>query len=289
MPAPARMLACLTLLGCLTSCAATTTAPTTAPTTASAPADGYKLVWSDEFNTDGPLNPADWNFERGFVRNNELQWYQPENANCAGGFLVIEARRETKPNPRHKPDSKNWRERRPSIEYTAASAITRGKREWQYGRFEIRAKIDTRPGSWPAFWMLGAKGGWPAGGEVDIMEYYRGTILANLVWARTGGNGQQWNTGKKPLSHFPADWPEQFHTWRMDWDEKSIELYCDDQLLNRQDLSQTINPDGTNPFHAPAYLLLNQAIGGDNGGDPSKTEFPVRFTVDYVRVYQKAE
>ena len=284
-----RTLTCLLLLVLLGACAATTKAqPTTSPTTAPA-ADGYKLVWSDEFNTDGPLNPADWDFERGFVRNNELQWYQPENATCAGGFLVIEGRRETKTkaNPRYRQGSKNWRERRPNIEYTAASAITRGKHAWQYGRFEIRAKIDTRPGSWPAFWMLGVKGGWPAGGEIDIMEYYRGTLLANLVWARTGGNGQQWNTGKKPLSEFPADWADRFHTWRMDWDEHAVELYCDDDLLNRQDLSKTINPDGTNPFHQPAYLLLNQAIGGDNGGDPSKTEFPLRFMVDYVRVYQK--
>ena len=281
----ARTVACLTLLLVLTSCAGTTTLTTSQPATA--PADGYELIWADEFNHDGPLNANDWDFERGFVRNNELQWYQPENAICSGGFLVIEARRETKPNPRHRPDSNNWRARRPNIEYTSASVITRGRHAWQFGRFEIRAKIDTRPGSWPAFWMLGTSGRWPANGEVDIMEYYRGTLLANLVWAREGGNRQQWNTGKKSLSDFPADWAEQFHTWRMDWNEESIELYCDDELLNRQDLSNTINPDGANPFHQPAYLLLNQAIGGDNGGDPSKTDFPVRFIVDYVRVYQK--
>lgn len=210
---PARTVACVTLLVFLTSCATTTSSPATAP----APAHRYKLVWSDEFNIDGPPNPADWDFERGFVRNNELQWYQPENATCAGGFLVIEARRETKPNPRYRPDSRNWRTRRRNIEYTAASVITRGKHAWRYGRFEIRAKIDTRSGSWPAFWMLGTSGRWPANGEVDIMEYYRGTLLANLVWARTGGNGQQWNTGKKALSEFPAEWPQRFHTWRMDW------------------------------------------------------------------------
>lgn len=286
---PARTIACSTLLVVLAACTTTTTmitSPTTVPTTAPT-ADGYKLVWSDEFNTDGPLNPADWDFERGFVRNNELQWYQPENATCAGGFLVIEARRETKPNPRYRPGSKSWRERRPNIQYTSASVITRGKHAWRYGRFEMRGKIDTRPGSWPAFWMLGTSGRWPASGEVDIMEYYRGTLLANLVWARRGGNGQQWNTGKKPLSDYPPGWADQFHTWRMDWDENSIELYCDGELLNRQDLSRTINPDGSNPFHQPAYLLLNQAIGGDNGGDPSNTKFPVRFVVDYVRVYQK--
>ena len=282
-----RIATCVLLL--LVAATATTKSRTTTKP-ANAPAitgGGYKLVWSDEFDVDGPPDPANWDFERGFVRNDELQWYQPDNATCAGGFLVIEARRESKPNPRHEPGSDNWRRRRETIEYTAASLITRGKHSWRYGRFEVRGKIDTRPGSWPAFWTLGVKGGWPANGEVDVMEYYRGKLLANVVWARTGGNGQQWNTGTRPLSDYPRGWADQFHTWRMDWDEDSIELYCDGELLNRQDLAKTINPDGSNPFHQPAYLLLNQAIGGTNGGDPSKTKFPVRFTVDYVRVYQK--
>ena len=73
----------------------------------------------------------------------------------------------------------------------------------------------------------------------------------------------------------------------MDWDEKSIRLYLDDELLNETDLSTTVNPDGFQPFHQPHYVLLNLAIGGQNGGDPSNTKFPTRYEVDYVRVYQK--
>jgi beta-glucanase (GH16 family) len=273
--------ALIILLLVVASC--TTNKRTTASTR---PSDGYNLVWSDEFNTDGPLNPADWSFEHGFVRNNEHQWYQPDNARCQGGFLVIEARRENKPSPRYKPGSDLWKDQRKNIEYTSSSALTRGKRDWLYGRFEIRAKFDTRSGSWPAFWMLG-NGAWPKCGEVDIFEYYRNTTLANFVWAKTGGNGQQWNTKKKPLTDRPPGWAHEFHTWRMDWDENSIQLFCDNELLNRQDVNETINPDGVNPFRKPMYLILNQAIGGDNGGDPSKTEFPIKFVVDYVRVYQK--
>src|SRR5581483_7487253 len=81
------------------------------------PADDYQLVWSDEFNTDGPLNPKDWRYENGFVRNLELQWYQPENATCKDGCLIIEARRERRPNPRYIPttlpasDPRAWRNR----------------------------------------------------------------------------------------------------------------------------------------------------------------------------------
>jgi beta-glucanase (GH16 family) len=250
--------------------------------------DDYQLVWADEFNKNGPLNSNDWVFEQGFVRNGEMQWYQPDNARCSGGKLIIEARQESKANPGYVPDSKYWPSNVKAAAYTSACAKTVGKHSWLYGRFEMRAKIDTRPGSWPAFWMMGDHGGWPACGEVDVMEYYRDVLRANVAWAQLGGsNGSAWNSAQKPISEFAADWPSEFHTWRMDWDANFIKLYCDDQLLNTQDLSKTINPDGTNPFHSSMYMLLNQAIGGTCGGDPSHTAFPVKFEIDYVRVYQR--
>jgi beta-glucanase (GH16 family) len=285
----------------------TAAASSTAPP-AEITADGYKLVWHDEFNKDGPLNSADWAFEQGFVRNQELQWYQPENAVCKDGCLVIAARKETKPNPRYIPPGSDGGEsraarawqNRPTIEVTSASITTRGKHSWQYGRFEIRAKIDTRAGSWPAFWMMGTLGRWPACGEVDIMEYFGNTVLANVAWGgKPGGapapNGATWNTGRTPLKSLPANWSDQFHTWRMDWDAKAIKLFLDDKQVNEQDLSKTINTSRgrggpENPFAGgPMYLILNQAIGGQAGGDPSHTEFPVRFVVDYVRVWQQAD
>ena len=104
--------------------------------------ENYKLVWSDEFNKEGRPDSTNWNYEKGFVRNAELQWYQPENAYCKKGKLIIEARRETKPNPNYVKDSRNWRQNRPEIRYTSACLITRGKENWLYGRFEMRARID---------------------------------------------------------------------------------------------------------------------------------------------------
>jgi hypothetical protein len=98
---------------------------------------------------------------------------------------------------------------------------------------------------------------------------------------------------RQPLKSLPANWSDQFHTWRMDWDAMSIKLFLDDKQVNEQDLSKTINTSPgrgapENPFvEGGAYLILNQAIGGQNGGNSSKTEFPVRFLVDYVRVWQK--
>jgi beta-glucanase (GH16 family) len=94
------------------------------------------------------------------------------------------------------------------------------------------------------------------------------------------------------LPTLPADWAQKFHTWRMDWDEKAIKLFLDEVKVNEQDLSKTVNTGGrgagVNPFvDRPIYLLLNQAIGGQNGGAFSKTEFPIYFCIDYVRVWQK--
>jgi beta-glucanase (GH16 family) len=251
---------------------------------------GYKLVWADEFNKDGPPDPCNWTYERGFVRNQELQWYQPENARCENGLLVIEGRRERKENPRYRPNGTSWRENRQYAEYTSACLTTRGLHKWMYGRFEMRGRIDTRPGLWPAFWTLGAQGGWPACGEIDIMEYYRGMLLANAAWASQRQWSPVWDDVKIPLSKFKdPDWSKQFHVWRMNWDPDNIKLYVDDALLNTIELSKTLNrgSEGKNPFHQPHYIILNLAIGGTSGGDPANTAFPAKFEVDYVRIYQK--
>ena len=250
----------------------------------------YKLVWADEFENKGAPDPNQWTYERGFVRNQELQWYQPENARCENGMLLIEARRERKQNPGYKPGGNNRPGSREYAEYTSASVTTRGLHSWRYGRFEMRARIDTRPGLWPAFWMLGVQGRWPKGGEIDIMEYYKGLLWANVAWGSKQPGTAKWDDSKKPITEFgDPDWSKKFHVWRMDWDDQSIKLYVDDLLLNSTDLKDTVNEDAEakNPFHQPHYMILNLAIGGTSGGDPSGTEFPAKFEVDYVRIYQK--
>jgi len=254
------------------------------------PSTGLKLVWSDEFNKNGRPDPNNWTYERGFVRNQELQWYQPENARCENDMLIIEGRRERKQNPRYRADGRDWRQNREYAEYTSASLTTRRLHSWKFGRFEMRGRIDTRPGLWPAFWTLGIEGPWPSNGEIDIMEYYRGVLLANAAWATEKRSVPKWDDTRKPITEFnDPNWSEKFHIWRMDWDADSIKLYVDDMLLNEVDLSKTINEDGEgkNPFHQPHYIILNLAIGGKAGGNPSNTKFPAKFEVDYVRIYQK--
>ena len=254
------------------------------------PPTGYVQVWVDEFNADGPPDPKHWTFETGFVRNQELQWYQPENARVTGGQLVIEARRERVKNPRYEAGSTDWRRNREFAEFTSSSLMTRGLHSWQYGYFEMRARIDTRAGLWPAWWTLGTSGAWPHNGEIDIMEFYRGTLLANAAWGGAARGRAVWDDVKKAVAGFgDAAWANRFHVWRMLWDERSIRLFVDDELLNEVDLEKTVNEDGTkvNPFRQPHYMLANLAIGGTQGGDPATTSFPARYEIDYIRVYQR--
>lgn len=256
---------------------------------------GMELVWNDEFDVDGKPDPANWGFEYGFVRNRELQWYQPQNAYCLSGELIIEGRKEKIDNPNYNPQNGDWRAKREFAGYSSSSITTRGLQEWNsFGYYEIRAKIDTSCGAWPAIWMLGKNAAWPHCGEIDIMEFYRienrPSILANAAWGSDRKYKASWDTEIYPLADFlnlDPDWTNKYHTWSMKWNETAIRLYVDGSMLNEILLSETLNPGGGNPFTGSNsyYLILNLALGS-NGGDPSETEFPVKYRVDYVRVYK---
>ncbi len=256
----------------------------------------WKLVWSDEFNVDGKPDEAVWNAEEGYARNHELQWYQADNAYCKNGLLVIEAMKTDRPNPLYEEGSNDWRKSRERVECTSSSLTTSGNKEFLYGRFEVKARIPVGGGAWPAIWLLGSGMPWPSCGEIDVMEYYRINgvphILANAAW----GNDEQWSAvwdgARVPFSHSlekDPEWASKFHIWRMDWDETAIRIYLDDELINEILLSETVNGrigNNTNPFKKPMYLLLNLAIGGDNGGTVDWDCFPMKYEIDYVRVYQ---
>jgi len=258
---------------------------------------GWKLVWNDEFNYTGAPDSSSWSYEYGFVRNNEHQWYQPQNAVVGNGILTIKGRNERVYNSNYEKDSRSWQRNRPYADYTSACIKTVRKQEFLYGRFEVRAKIPTGSGSWPAIWTLGNTMAWPNNGEIDIMEYYliRGvpSILANVAWGSDTKPSGEWRTKTFPYSRWTdkdPHWGEKFHIWRMDWDDKYIRLYLDDELLNEVPLSETINGErgqNKNPFKQPHYILLNLALGGNNGGPIDNNAFPMDYEIDYVRVYQK--
>ena len=260
----------------------------------------YQLVWSDEFDVEGEPS-TEWSYEYGFQRNEELQWYQSQNAKVKDGCLVIEARKDFLINPHYEPGSNDWRKNREFTRYTSSCLTTRFSQQFLYGRFEIRAKIPVASGAWPAIWLLGNKWEWPNNGEIDIMEYYikdgQPSILANACWGATEKWKAFWDSAVIPFTHFTEKdpyWADKFHIWRMDWDKDFIRIYLDDELLNEIDLSKTQNQgyDGNteNPFANNVvgfghYLLLNLAIGS-NGGEPDDSQFPLRYYIDYVRVYQ---
>lgn len=239
-------------------------------TPASTPPAGWNLVWSEEFNYQGTPSPDNWGYESGYVRNNEDQYYQQSNASCDGSQLIIEARRNDG-----------------GYEYTSSSLITQNKHQWTYGRFEMRGKIPCVTGSWPAWWAvgIGANGSWPRCGEIDMMEYYRNMILANVCYENASGS-QVWDSSTRDINTLGAGWADNYHIWVMEWDTNRIDLYYDDELLNTFDVNNA-TVGSYNPFRTSIWMFVNLAIGGNNGGDPSGTAFPLRYYVDYIRVYQR--
>lgn len=265
--------------------------------TANAWAGDWSLVWSDEFDRPGPPDPSKWGYEEGFMRNRELQYYtraRQENARVADGALIIEARKERRRNRDYNTDNKpvrraGWRRTRKFADYTSASLITRGKASWRYGRIEVRARLPAGTGIWPAIWMLGdniGDVGWPACGEIDVMEYVGfepETIHAN-VHTKKYNHVQKTSKGAKIVIPKPY---EDFHVYAIEWDASRIDVFVDQEKYFSY-VNERTGADAW-PFDKKQYLIINIAVGGDWGGRKGIDDsiFPQRMTVDYVRVYQK--
>jgi beta-glucanase (GH16 family) len=244
------------------------------PTPAPGPA-AWSLVFSDEFDTAGPLNAAKWGYETGYVRNSEKQYYttRAENVRAEGGNLVIEARKE------------NYQ----GFGYTSASINTLGKFEFTYGRVEVRAKIPTGKGTWPAIWTLGtniAQVGWPTCGEIDIMENVGFDPLRIHGSVHTAAYNHTIGTQKTAIVSLANPW-EDFHVYAMEWFADRIDVFVDGQKYF------TFQNEGSGarawPFDRAQYLLINLAIGGSWGGQQGIDDgrLPQRYLVDYVRIYQQ--
>ena len=258
------------------------------------PIDSLTLVWADEFNTGEMASTDNWTYESGYVRNQEIQYYttaRPENCTLRDGMLVFTGRRET--------TSFQDKEQTRTDEFTAASIITNRKHSWKYGRFEIRAKLPSGRGPWPAFWMKGDSqntgDGWPKCGEIDIMEYAGkdpNTMVHNIIFgsgSTNGGNNKtapaqgtytQWTA--KPTGTYNAD----FRVYSLDWNSRQITFAIDNVVTHAVDITR-FSP---NPFHQPFSILLNLSLGAADdrtmGGKLDPECLPVEFVVDYVRVYK---
>ena len=248
----------------------------------SAPMDkgGWKLIWSEEFDYTGFPDSTKWSYDtEGNVYqwgNNEAQYYtsgRKENAWVSDGVLRITALKEPME----------------GRSYTSARLITKGKGDWLYGRFEIRAKLPTGRRTWPAIWMLPTDweyGDWPKSGEIDIMEnvgYDPATIVGS---SHTEKYNHAIGTQKNAKIACP-DCYKAFHVYALEWEEDEYRLYVDDQLYF------TFKNEGTGyevwPYDKRFHILLNLAIGGNWGGQKGIDDslFPHVFEIDYVRVYKK--
>jgi beta-glucanase (GH16 family) len=246
----------------------------------------YSLVWSDEFDGSS-LNTGNWTIDIGDGcpnlcgwGNNELEYYRAENVTVTGGNLILTARQE------------NYGGRA----FTSGKVHTRNKQSFLYGRMEMRAKIPTGGGMWPAFWMMpqdDVYGGWAASGEIDIMEsanntdFINGTLHFGGSWPDNNHSGCSYSPGG-------VNFADDFHTYAVEWEPEEIRWYVDGQLYcTRYSWQWYTNGAPSNPlapFDQEFFLILNAAVGGNYTGctTPSciTADLPQEYIIDYVRVYQ---
>lgn len=245
------------------------------------PTGDYKLVWSDEFNYSGLPDSKKWTYDTDGNTNgwgnNEAQYYtngRLQNSEVKNGLLYINALKE------------DFEGRK----YTSARLVTKAKGDWLYGRVEVRAKLPEGRGMWPAIWMLPTDwiyGGWPASGEIDIMENVGYDPFKIVASAHTQAYNHSIGTQKSATILVPDCYIE-FHNYILEWDVSEYRVYVDDKLYF------TFTNEGKGftvwPFDKRFHLLLNVAVGGNWGGAKGIDDsiFPKSMAVDYVRVYQRS-
>jgi beta-glucanase (GH16 family) len=235
----------------------------------------YQLVFFEDFLVEGKINSDDWNIQVGEKwANRELQCYtsQLENCHIKDSKLRLIATLHDE-----------------GCKYRSARINTKGKHEWQYGIFIIKAKMPKGQGSWPALWFLGSKLskqiGWPKCGEIDLMEFagQRPTLIYGSLHSETYNH--KINTERTLITEVP-DASEQFHEYKIEWTEQSICFFIDDQSYGcyHQSPHDTFSEW---PFDQPFYLIINLAVGGMFGGQVVDEDLPYTFEVDWIKVFQK--
>jgi beta-glucanase (GH16 family)/glycerophosphoryl diester phosphodiesterase len=257
--------------------------------------DGYKLVWSDEFDYTGKPDKTRWTYNYGFIANQEKQYYtdNTKNARVEKGHLIIEAHKEKIANKDYNnPALKNsWARYKANIDtalYTSARMVTEDLAEWQYGWIEVRAKLPKGRGMWPAIWMLSESRrevGWPECGEIDIMEHvgYDNDTIHGTIHTKAYNHMKGTQKGKTIFIENPND---EFHVFAIEWTPEKIDFMLDGVVYNHIENEHKTTAEW--PFDQKFYLILNVAVGGGWGGRKGIDEsiFPQRMVVDYVRVFQ---
>lgn len=240
----------------------------------------FKLIWADEFNGKGLPNPKKWDYELGYVRNNELQYYTKDTKNIRqkDGSLEIVVVKEPQPIQGHKYGESDL------FDYTSGSIITLGKFDFKYGKIEGRFKIPVGQGLWACFWTLGANFpeiGWPKCGEIDIFEHINTETIIH-------GTAHWANESIKHVAkgaNFNDIDVSQWHNYSIVWTPASIKWFVDDVQFHELPITDKVN--STEEYHRPQYILINLPIGGKWPGPPdSTTVLPATMYCDYIRVYK---
>lgn len=242
----------------------------------------YELKWSDEFDYKGEPDPVKWNYDVGNHQwaNNELQAYtnRPTNVYVEDGNLYMVALKEQ--------DGER--------QYTSVRMTTFDRQSFQYGYFEIRAKLPGGVGAWPAFWFLpndirqGVR--WPRCGEIDMMEHtlvHSGDVVYSLHSEKH--NHANPNTFQYSTSVYQENLFEEYHVYGMEWTEEYIEYFFDGKSVCKYAKADD-KEDQTEvawPYDKPYYMILNIAVGGMMGGPVDDSQLPFTMVIDYVRAYQK--
>ena len=275
----------------VTPISSSTPSPTVTPGTSVSPGDPneeWQLVWSDEFDGSA-INLDNWSYDipTNGRWNKEIQSYTQNNASIKNGSLIIEARKEDITEPSGE-----------TYNYSSGKLITKGKQSWTYGKFELRAKMPTGQGIWPAIWMMPENepfyGTWPICGEIDIMELL-GHIPNKLHGTVHFGEPHKELQGTYFLPEGQS-FGDDYHIYSMEWEPGEMRWYIDGRLYHTandwysKDSNQADDYTYPAPFDQDFFLILNISVGGSWPGNPDETTvFPQQMAVDYVRVYQKDE
>lgn len=242
--------------------------------------EGYtRMIFHDEFDVDGMLNPEFWGYEEGYVRGGEMQYYtvgRSENAYVKDGLLHIVTLND------------NWTDENGETHaVTSASVMTKDKVKFTYGRVDIRAKLPICLGSWPALWLMpndDVYGYWPNSGEIDIMEHV-GFNPYNIYF--TAHCAEQ--NGSDNKYHGSTSLPTcttEFHVYSLEWSENRLDWYIDGK--RKWTVVKNSNTWRGWPYNKDFYLIMNTAFGGSWGGQKGVDleALPITFEIDYVRVFQ---
>ncbi len=250
---------------------------------------GWRLDWNDEFSG-SKLNPDKWKHELGVIRNQDaVQTYTRDCVRLRGGKLILISKARETRNSNYDPKKEHWTHQRKTMPYASGSVTTRGVKHFTCpGRLEIRAKIPRARGVWPALWTMHVNQyGWPANGEIDILEHISQEPETCYSIFRWGANGSNREHKVIRTTRIP-DYSKEFHTYVLEWDEEVMRILIDDKEVGRVQIADANYPDGNNPLRTPCYLIMNTAIDGW-AESPHAADFPVQFEIDYVRYYTKGE